>query len=128
MANFNAWMGDTATLRTWQGDQGRSISNGNIIQDKPTTITIRRRGVAQAAQVVRLDTFQSAKEADILQSGGLVSNQWMILLGYKGHPVIADTDIESGDTFNANGYIYRVIKVEANIPNRLLAFLEEVDG
>lgn len=126
--NFDAWFGDTALLREWTGYQFRPTSVGNIILDKPTSIAIERDGQATlAAQTVRLDTYTAASEVGYFFDTGLLRVQGFVLLGYKNHPTVADTDIETGDRFALDGRIYEVEKVEASFVDRVLAFVKEME-
>lgn len=128
LVNFDAWLVDTSFLRTWMGDQSRPASVGNIIQDKPSSIVIERDGVANlAAQTVRLDTYTAAQEVGYFFDTGLLRTQGFVLLGYKEHPTIADTNIQSGDRFVLDSRIYEVEKVEASFTDRVLAFVKETE-
>lgn len=129
MSRFDTWLNTANRLPTWVGNKSRPASVTNIIADKPASIVIERMvnnvKSTLAAQTVRIDTLSGAKEAGILFDTGLISSQSLVILGYKGHPTIADTDMITGDRFLFSGRAYRVKKVEASFTDRLLAFAEE---
>lgn len=126
LLNFDAWLGETDTLRNWAGDQARPASVGNIIQDAPTNIVIQRDGVADlAAQEVRLATYTAAKELGFLFDTGLLATEGFVLLGYKNHPTETDTDIQTGDRFVWNGSVCYVKKVVEGLTDRVIAYVDE---
>lgn len=81
-------------------------SIGDLIAIKPTSITVVRGGVQQAAQTVRLETL--ASQMRVQGSGGVTHEIDAHLLGYKNHSSIADTDLKAGDRFVADGVAYEV--------------------
>ncbi len=48
----------------------------------------------------------------------------VLIVGYKDHPTIANTNIQRGDRFKAGGQNYEVKQVLPDTPSRLLAFAE----
>lgn len=105
-------MPNVANLTTAQS----ATSIGDLIAIKPTSITIIRNGSSQAAQAVRLETLASQRA--VVGEGGITHMCDALLLGYYGHPVVANTDIQAGDRFRAGGVDYEVvIKMPAHIDN-----------
>lgn len=98
MSRIDAWIGNS-----------RAESNAHLIEIKPTSITIDRNGTAVAPQTVRLETLGSQRQYQT-QSGAIHMID-ALALGYKGHPTIADTDIQAGDRFRADGVNYEVVVV-----------------
>ena len=129
MTRFDTWLGTDNGLRTWYGDKSRAASVGNIILDKSASITIERElnGVVStiSAQTVRIDTISNAREAGYMFDTGLVSSQTLVLLGYKNHATVTDSNILTGDRFVLDGRKYEVTKVESSFTDRLLAFIVE---
>lgn len=68
------------------------------IQERPSTITIYRNGVAQDPQTVRIEVSNFGNFREVFP-GGQVGDQDMIIVGVKGHPTIVDLDIQRGDMF-----------------------------
>lgn len=127
MPNFDAWLADSGALATWRGDVGRAVSVGNIIADKPVSIIVQRGGTELDAQVVRLDTYGSDTETEYFFNTGLLHTQGFVLTGYKNHPTITDTDVETGDKFSYDSRVWEVKKVEATMPHLLQALVEEME-
>jgi hypothetical protein len=86
------------------------------INRKPDTITIIRAGVAQAAQVVRIEINASANATDLSANSGTSSRRYVTIFGIQGHSTQADTDIQRGDKFKylAAGNLanYEVLSVD----------------
>lgn len=87
----------------------RATSIGDLIAIKPTTITVVRAGVAQAAQTVRLETLASQRMVE--GSGGVTHLIDGMVLGYRNHPVQDDTDLQPGDRFRADSTDYEIVAV-----------------
>ena len=86
-----------------------ATSIGERIALKPTSITIVRAGTAIAAQTVRLETLASQRA--VVGNGGITYQCDALLLGYKNHPTVTDSNIQAGDRFKAGGISYEVIIV-----------------
>lgn len=124
--DFDKWLSDTTLLRNWVGDKSRPASVGNIILDDPSSIMIERdNGTTLAAQTVRLATYTAASELGFLFDTGLLRTQGFVLLGYKNHPTVTDTDIQTGDRFVWNSRICEVEKVVGGLTDRVIAYIEE---
>jgi hypothetical protein len=128
VSRFDEWLADSTPFRTWVGDKSRPASVGNIILDNPVTIRVLRDGTYLSEQVVRIATLGAAKETGILDDAGIITSQTMVVLGYKNHPDVTDTDLQTEDRFAVDGRTYRVVKVQATHTDRLLAFAEEYNG
>jgi hypothetical protein len=79
------------------------------IQDKPTSITIRRNGTAQTAQTVRIEFDDTATER--ITDNVSVGLQTLIVFGVRGHATVTDTDIKPGDKFIAAKKEYEVLSL-----------------
>lgn len=127
MPQFDQWA-ISARLRAWRDHDGRAVSVGEMILDKPATITILRDGVAQAAQVVGIHVFGSSmNERQGMGSNALTNTQRVLVLGYRGHPTVADTDIQTQDEFAYDGHFYRVVAVEGGFVDRVEAVAEATE-
>lgn len=89
--------------------EDRSESIANLIAIKPTTITVIRGGVAQAAQVVRLETLASQRM--VQGSGGVTHMIDGVVVGVRNHPVQDDTDLQSGDRFVSDGQAFEIVAI-----------------
>lgn len=135
------WFSMSSGAKAWMNAQGRSVSVGNIIADDSISIVIRRRTAATQsgsvvtpasdttlpAQTVRIVTRRAPGERVATGDNALVKSQEYVLLGYKDHPTITDTDVHSDDTFAAYGQKWRVIKVEAGLPDHIEATIEAIE-
>lgn len=88
------------------GADDRPISIGDLIALKPTSIVIRRAGSSLGAQTVRLETLASQRM--VAGEGGVTHACDAHLQGYRNHPTVADTDVQAGDRFVADGVSYEV--------------------
>lgn len=89
---------------------------GDLIALKPTSITVKRGATTLSAQTVRLETLASQRA--VVGEGGITHQCDALLLGYYGHPTVANTDIQAGDRFRAGGVDYEVIiKMPAHVDN-----------
>lgn len=126
LLNYDQWLADSSLSRTWAGDKHRPASIGNIIQDNPASIVIQRDGVSNlAAQQVRIATYSGVQEVEYLFATGLLRTEGFVLLGYKNHPTVTDTDVQTGDRFTHDSRVFEVEKVIADLDFCLLAYLEE---
>lgn len=122
MPDINTWLGGTPALATWRDDVDRAYDTERTITAKSASITITRAGVAQAAQTVRLEPQSGGSDAR--GQNATVSNAGVLIVGYKDHPTITDTDIRRGDRFFYAGQMYTVTQAMPDVPNRLLATAE----
>lgn len=117
--DFNAWLGDTTFLTA----ADRAVDTARLIADKPSSITVRRAGAALAAQTVRLEPINSTpsnRRGEIADTSTIK----MLIIGYRDHATIADTNVQRGDRFFFDGQMYSVLQVMTGVPSRLLAIAE----
>lgn len=83
------------------------------IQDRPTSITVTRGTgtgrVTLAAQTVRLEWDDTSRRLDQALTTTTVSQ--VIVFGIRSHATLADTNLKTGDRFNADGTAYEVMTV-----------------
>lgn len=129
MPDYAAWLSEHSRWRDWRDEQNpRPASVGMIITDKPAEITIIRSGVALDEQIVRIDVFgSSVNERLSMGSNAYTNTQRVLVLGYRNHPTIADTDIQTQDEFAFDGNFYRVVKVESSFTDRVEAVAEATE-
>lgn len=124
MPNFNNWLESSSRLSSG-GNRVRLVAQR--IAQEPTTITIVSRvaGSPPADQVVRLEQASgNGSTLDEREGTNLsVSLDTVMVLGYKNHPTIANTDLKRGDRFKVAGraVIYEVVNVVETMTDRLLA-------
>lgn len=104
MPDFEQWRGST---------RARALDAWLRIGEQPVTVTIRRGDETLEAQTVRIEFGDSAREdLDLRRGLNVVPGvQRAVVFGVRGHPVIADTDIERGDRFVIGVTEFEVIGV-----------------
>jgi hypothetical protein len=124
MPNISAWMGDSMPLGDWTDDWNRSVDTARLISDKPTTITVTPvDGREVDPQVVRIEALSEFAQAQI-GTGGNAATLRVIVIGYRGHESIDDTDLKRGDRFVADGTLFEVILIQPGHSVRLMAIAE----
>lgn len=116
-------MGEIGNARASLLAATRAQDTARTIAEKSVSITVQRGSTTLPAQTVRLDTGGPSPRQVNTPNTATASLQ-MVLLGYKAHPTIADTDVERGDRFLYGGERYRVIQVLPETPGRLVAIAE----
>ncbi len=111
MSRLTAWIGSTQATDT-----------ADSIADKPTSITVTRGASTLSAQTVRLETLSSQKQ--VQGAGGQTYLIDALALGYKGHPSIADTNLQAFDRFKVDGVSYVVIIIMPAHQYCVQAYLE----
>lgn len=104
MPDFAAWRRDAPA---------RAVEAWLRISEQPTVITIRRETEMLAAQTVRIEVGNNAREDLDLRRGlnALPGVQRAVVFGVRDHPTTADTDIQRGDRFVVGGSEFEVIAV-----------------
>lgn len=119
MAKIDAWTGNSFALSDWI-DVDRGVDTARLIADKSTSITVIRSGVAQSAQTVRIEDMGRPRE--VMTEGGQTAIADTLILGYKGHPTITDTSLQTGDRFAVSGVGYEVVGLLPGLTDSLQAF------
>lgn len=107
-------------LDNWAG-AGMATALGELVALKSTSITVKRGATTLAAQTVRLETLSGSRQ--MMGAGNVVHQIDAMVLGYKNHPTIADTDLQAGDRFAAAGVAYEVVSVMPGMVDNLQAYL-----
>jgi len=97
-----------------------------IISEKPVSIVVVRNGEQLTAQTVRIETTRIAPDRDIAFAAR-EGNANAVLIGYKDHPTIADTDLKAGDRFELDGLRFEVRHIFPQTPGSLQAWLEVIN-
>lgn len=123
----SVWSGQITELSIPDTTQ-RAVDTAVLIEQKPSTIVIQRRNemtgitVSLPAQTVRLEPIQNIREANENRDAWVaVSKQYVVIVGYKDHPTIPNTNIRRADLFFFDGYMYEVTELFTTIPGRMLA-------
>jgi hypothetical protein len=129
MPNYTSWLGNGSRVRDWRAEESpRTAGVEAMINDKPAEIIIFRDGVALDEQTVRIDVFgSSVAERLSMGSNAYTNAQRVLVLGYRNHPNIDDTDIQTQDEFAFDGQFYRVVKVESAFTDRVEAVAEATE-
>lgn len=130
--DLSGWFATSRLLGAWREREGRPGSVAQMIADDPFSISITREasGVTTtlAAQTVRIaQRGTTGTEAFLRMGSGVNSRQDVVILGYKNHPTITDTNIQYGDRFAYNGKYYRVNLIERDFSDRIIALAEAMD-
>lgn len=120
MPSFNGWL--TGALPFGWANPSIAVNVGNIIADKSISIVVTRDGAQLAAQTVRLEQIGDPTQRK--SDGALVGKSVVMVLGYKGHPTVTNTNLTRGDRFFYGGIIYEVIQVQPGYTDRLIAICE----
>ncbi|MDL1924329.1 hypothetical protein FBQ95_17130 [Chloroflexi bacterium CFX3] len=113
MPNFNTW-GGIKPLGDWRDDINRAYDTARLIAEQPTNITLIRAGATLAAQTVRLERSNNIP-AELTANIARVAETEVVIIGYRGHPTIADTNVRRGDRFVQAGQTYEVMQVDTRL-------------
>jgi hypothetical protein len=91
-------------------EAARAVAAWNRINDKASSVVLYRGVTAQAAQTVRLEMDDTAKETGSAEPSG-ASVRELTVFGVKGHPTQADTSMMVGDRFTSGGVDYEIYEV-----------------
>lgn len=97
------------TIDGWMASEGQPAAIAEVIGYKSVSIVLNRNGSNLAAQTMRLETLSSQRQ--VAGAGGIVYTIDGMVLGYKGHATITDTDIKVGDRFSVASQAFEVIAV-----------------
>ena len=116
MPSFESWRGN---------EQARAAEAWARISEQPTTITIRRGGESLAAQTVRVEFSDSAREdLDVRRGLNVMPGvQRAVVFGVRNHARVADTNIQRGDRFVIEATEFEVMAVIA-VPGEVQAVCE----
>lgn len=122
MPSLDNWLGNTLPLSGWLDDHDRAVDTARTVSIGAVTLTIQRDGAENHTESVRLEPLSLGREA--MAENALVSNTGMLIVGYKGHASIDDTDIKRGDRFVYGGQKYEVQSVLPGLTDRFMAVAE----
>lgn len=117
---LSSWIDATLPLSSWLGDYDMAVDTAFMIADKPTSILVIRAGSPMADQTVRIEEMRGNRQ--VTTSAGQVYQVDAIILGYKGHATIADTNLQPGDRFAVAGVRYEVVMLVVGLTDGLQAY------
>lgn len=124
MPDFNAWLGNTAPLAEWLNDWDRSTDVARLIDAKPTTITVipvdSREVEPQVVRVEALSDFATRQKSPGTEQSVLR----VLVIGYKNHATIEDSDLKRGDRFSTEGQLFEIVLIQPGFTDRLMALAE----
>ena len=128
MNKADLWLGNTAPLSNSGNTEERGMDTVRLIAQRPCQIVISRldpvtqKTIQLPPQTVWLDVVQSIRNAseqfDAMVS---ISDQYVVIIGYKGNPFAPDTDLQRADQFFYANQIWDVVEFLPTVPGRLLA-------
>jgi hypothetical protein len=119
---LDSWL--TGALPFGWANANIAVNVGNIIADKSISIIVTRDGAQLAAQTARLEPIGDPSQRS--SDNALTANSTVMILGYKGHPTITDTNLTRGDRFFVGGIVYEVVQVQPGYTDRLIAICEAI--
>lgn len=120
MASIDAWQGNAFPLADWLDDVDRATDTARLIADKSTSITPIRGGLAQSATTVRIEFL--ARPREVQGEGGQTALVDVLVVGYKGHAEISDSDLRRGDRFTVAGVAYEIVVIAPGFADMLQAY------
>ncbi len=120
MPDIDKWAGNSFPISDWSDDVDPGVANARLVADKTTSITIVRGGAAQDAQNVRIEDTRGRSSAQ--SEGNITGETDVLIIGYKSHPTISDTNIQRGDRFAVGGVSYEVVMIVPGLIDSLQAF------
>lgn len=124
MNRADRWLG---SVRPPTGNtEVRGYDTARTISDRPSVIVVSRLvdgvTVQLPPQTVRLEPVQNIRESNEQRDPVVTSSkQYVVVMGYKDHPTIPDTDLKRADLFFYQERIFEVVEFIQTVPGRLLA-------
>lgn len=126
----DVWAGQITPDPQRGNQEMRCFDTARLIAQRPFTIVVTRddgngKKETLAPQTVRLEPIQNIRSGVELRDALVaISKQYVVLIGYKDHPYIPNTDLRRADVFMYNGREWEVIELIDTIPGRLLASVD----
>lgn len=127
MPDIDAWVGNVFPLAAWTDDIDAGVDTARLIAEKPSSIVVTRwsngSDATLGAQPIRIEDL-SRNPRFMRGEGGATAVLTLLIVGYRGHPTIADTDLQMGDEFVLNGTPYKVRMIVPGLTDSLQAYAE----
>lgn len=121
------WAGSVAPNPQRGNAEARGYDTARTISARGYQIVIQRAipGTTEVEnlppQIVRIEVLQSARQALELHEPMLaISRQYVVVMGYKDHPTIPNTDMKRADRFFFANLEWEIIEFIPTLPGRLL--------
>ena len=124
MGKASVWGGSTFPLSTWLDDHDPGRDTALVIGDKTTSITVVRGTGTLSAQTVRIEEMRGNRQ--VVTSAGQVFQVDAVVIGYKGHPTVSDTNLQPSDRFVGASVLYEVIMLVPDLVDSLQAYCKAV--
>jgi hypothetical protein len=121
MPNFDTWLA-SGDLRPATAAQ-RAVMAWQRIQDRSTSVVLKRNNVAQSAQTMRVELGTGAGEGG--GENATPGRMSAVLFGVRSHPTVTDTSIQRGDRVVINNFEFEVVGL-VYPPGEVQAFCEVI--
>lgn len=117
---------DGSGIEGWLDDANRAGGVAFMIGHRGTSVTLKRGATTLAAQTVLLVPASGARSStpEPQSASGVGGNDFVFLIGTRGHPTLADLNVQRGDLFAHNSIRYRVTYVDKTMPGKCEARAE----
>lgn len=126
-------MPDYAAFYQSRGKAGNAVSAARraadvarMIQDRPTSITLKRGATVLDGQTVLATQERSGAAQDVRGEAGTAGIGRLMLLGVQNHATLDDFDVKRGDRFSYGGMSWHVAVVQQHVPGVIEAHCEGV--
>jgi hypothetical protein len=124
MPNFNTFWGGRGEAYTLWDDPSRAVDIATMINDHPTTVTLKRGVTTLAAQTVLATRPGQGTPTNTAGESGVAGSDRLLLIGVQNHPTLADFNVQRGDSFRLFGTNYKVAYVISNNSQVVEAYCE----
>lgn len=128
MNRADVWLGNAAPNAQPGNVEARLMDTARLIAQRPSVVVLNRKlpgvkGDTQLApQTFRVEIVQAPRGSSDAQNALMaISQQYVVLIGLKGHSTLPDADIQRGDWFMLNNRRCTVSELVDTVPGRLLA-------
>lgn len=125
------WLGNAAPNAQPGNVESRGMDTARLIAQRPSIIVVSRKDpvtrntIQLDPQTVRIEVSQGVTQGGEHRTIMLaVIQQYVVLVGYRNHPTIPDTDLLRADRFFYQDRMYEVYAVIDTVPGRLLVSCE----
>src|SRR5260221_1490843 len=119
------WMGHI-TPQQAPSVQQFAVDTANRIAERPSEIVVTRNlddgtVIQLPPQIIRIEVIQVIRGGGELRDAVMdVSKQGVVIMGYRDHPTIPNTDAIRGDLFYFQNRQYEIVEIIDTLPGRLM--------
>lgn len=121
------WSGVGSPQQTQVDVIQKAVDTAVRIAERPSTVVISRllngETIQLAPQTVRIEVVQNVRTSNEVRArleGIAIAEQYLVIIGYRDHPTIPDTDMQYADLFYYQGRMFEVLELITTVPGRLL--------